>query len=154
MRIAIVGGGDAAFDYALNLAKGNDVIILNRSQQLKCLPLLWERAQRESRIKYIENAAITEIRAHASPGLQLLCEGLTGSFDTKVDCLIGTIGRDPLIDFLSPVIRDTRQVLEEQGALYFVGDVARGIYRQTAISVGDGVLAAMKIYRYIKETYQ
>ena len=48
-EIAIVGAGDAAFDYALNLAKrDNRVMILNRGEDLKCLPLLWERSQRQS----------------------------------------------------------------------------------------------------------
>jgi thioredoxin reductase len=37
------------------------------------------------------------------------------------------------------------------GDLYYVGDVANGLYRQTAIAVGDGILAAMKISRRLEE---
>jgi thioredoxin reductase (NADPH) len=44
-NILVVGSGDAAFDYAINLSRKNTVIILNRSEQVKCLPLLWYRAQ-------------------------------------------------------------------------------------------------------------
>jgi thioredoxin reductase (NADPH) len=47
-QIMIVGGGDAAFDYALNLGKENYVIIVNRSTQVKCLPLLWQQALRKT----------------------------------------------------------------------------------------------------------
>jgi thioredoxin reductase len=34
-----------------------------------------------------------------------------------------------------------------------IGDVVNGLYRQTAISVGDGIRAAMEIYRNI-ESYR
>ena len=44
-KIVIVGAGDAAFDYALNLGKNNEVVILNRSRTTKCLPLLKERVR-------------------------------------------------------------------------------------------------------------
>lgn len=44
-RIVIVGAGDASFDYALNLEKANEVVILNRKETAKCLPLLWEKAK-------------------------------------------------------------------------------------------------------------
>jgi hypothetical protein len=42
--------------------------------------------------------------------------------------------------------------LERQGWMHLIGDVRRGIFRQTAIAVGDGILAAMKIYRHHQET--
>jgi thioredoxin reductase len=37
---AIVGAGDAAFDYALNLGRNIDITILSRSEKSRCLPLL------------------------------------------------------------------------------------------------------------------
>ena len=59
--IAIIGGGDAAFDYALNLSKANQVIILNRSHQVKCFPLLWERASANPNIEYLDRSIVTDI---------------------------------------------------------------------------------------------
>lgn len=44
-RVLIVGGGDAAFDYGLTLAEKNSVIIVNRNEQAKCLPVLWDKVQ-------------------------------------------------------------------------------------------------------------
>ena len=52
-KIAIIGAGDAAFDYALGLSKENEVVILNRGGQDKCIPLLRERCMRGSHIGLI-----------------------------------------------------------------------------------------------------
>jgi len=41
--------------------------------------------------------------------------------------------------------------LEREGILYRVGDVKNGLYRQTAIAVGDGILVAMKISQSLYE---
>jgi len=54
-KIAIIGAGDAAFDYALSLSAENEVIILNRGEETKCLPLLRERCEAIKSISYVEN---------------------------------------------------------------------------------------------------
>jgi len=147
-QIAIVGAGDAAFDYGLNLAeRGNDVLILNRSTELKCLPLLWQRAQNQARIQYFENTAIEQV-SEDEKGLQLDCQNLKSGISLQVDFLIGAIGRVPRLGIIAPRVQEHAQTLESQGLLYFIGDVKNGIYRQTSIAIGDGVRAAMQICQY------
>lgn len=144
--IAIIGSGDAAFDYGLSLATENRVIILNRSTKLKCLKLLWQRASLNSHINYYPN---TEIRTiYSTPDEQVLIksEGPDGERIFQIDFVIVAIGRDPGLDFVSDRLWNTRDILEKEGRLYFIGDVKNSIYRQTSIAVGDGVFAAMKIY--------
>jgi thioredoxin reductase len=51
------------------------------------------------------------------------------------------------LDFFSEDIIKETERLDRDGFLYFIGDVRNDIYRQTSIAVGNGVLAAMKIYR-------
>jgi thioredoxin reductase (NADPH) len=144
-RLAIVGAGDAAFDYGLNLAgRCNEVLILNRGTELKCLPLLWQRAQDETGIQYLENTQIQEIEG-IQDGLRLRCASLKGEVTLQVDYLLGAIGREPCLDMISPRLQQQAQWLQSQGLLYFIGDVKNGIYRQTSISIGDGVKAAMQI---------
>ena len=43
-NIAIIGAGDAAFDYALNLSRQNEVTLLSRGGTAKCNQHLWEKA--------------------------------------------------------------------------------------------------------------
>ncbi len=148
-RVVIVGAGDAAFDYALNLARYNQVLVLNRSDSLKCLPLLWERAQLKSNIAYHPFTRVTRLSRRADGGLLVGTTGLDGDDQLEVDYLIGALGRLPRLELLSG-LAETKD-LESAGNLHVVGDIQRGIYRQTAIAVGDGMLAAMKIYQYLRE---
>lgn len=74
--IAIIGAGDAAFDYALNLSKHNQVLILNRTETLKCLPLLWQRASQISAIQYHPNTHVLQISRQIDGRITLRCQHL------------------------------------------------------------------------------
>ena len=151
-RIAIVGAGDAAFDYALNLAKKNQVVILNHNAQHKCLPMLWERSQAVSQISYHARTTVSRMSETVSGGITLKCTAPTGSINLDVDYLIGAIGREPQLDFVATQFLERAPELEKRGGLYRIGDVKNGIFRQVSIAVGEGVLAAMKIYRQLEKT--
>jgi thioredoxin reductase (NADPH) len=149
--VAIIGGGDAAFDYALNLGKKNQVILLNRGEQPKCLPLLWERACMVDSIVYHHHTFIQKITIDLHPGMLVDCQTQAGELQFHADYLIIAIGREANMDCLSDQFRLQTSMLEKQGLLYIIGDVRNGIFRQASIAVGEGVLTAMKVYRYMKE---
>jgi len=148
-RIAIIGAGDAAFDYALNLGRQNEVTILNRGQKKRCLPLLVERAERCLGISYRENTVIAAIKGWRH-GLVLDIKGPAGKWELSADYVIFAIGRVSQLDYFSERLTKMASELEERGLLYFVGDVKNDIYRQSSIAVGDGVHTAMKIYRGVR----
>jgi len=150
--VAIIGSGDAAFDYALNLAKKNQVIMLNRGERPKCLPLLWERAQQVSNISYRNHTQVAKLTKDPTAGMLVDCQYPAGELQFHADYLLCAIGREARLDCLSETLLGQANTLEGQGVLYMVGDVKNGIFRQTSIAVGEGVLAAMKIYRYLKES--
>ncbi len=142
--ILVVGNGDAAFDYALSLSdKGNKVIIASRSSKPKCIPILEERCFERSSIEYYPNTVITSIRKVEN---HLLVTSSTSKVFT-VDYVVAAIGRKPCLGFLSPTVRRDLEKLCEEQKLYLAGDVKNGRLRQVAISVGDGVRAAMEIIR-------
>jgi len=149
-RFAIVGAGDLAFDYALNLGRGNDVLILNRSDERRCLPLLHERAANNPRISYSENTSIEGVAAAAGGGLTLACRNTEGGLSIGCDYLIGAIGRKPQLDLLSEEFLRQAAEWQEQGRLYLIGDAKNQHYRQASIAIGDGVMAAMKIHKWIE----
>lgn len=155
-QIVIVGAGDAAFDYALNLAsRGNTATILNRGTEVSCLPLLWERARATPAISYRDQITLQRIESDTSAGrLQLFtddCSLITNHCSLITDYLLFAIGREPQMDFLTEHVKLQAQRLVEDGKLYLVGDVHNGPFRQTAIAAGDGLRAAMQIYARLQE---
>jgi len=147
-KIAVIGAGDAAFDYALSLSEKNEVVILNRGETVRCLPLLWKRVMEADKITYKENISVKKIREEKD-GLKLLCFSPAGEYYLHVQSLLPAIGREPNLDFICKNVRENIVPLQKSGVLHLIGDVNNGIYRQTAISAGDGIRAGMKIYKII-----
>lgn len=144
-HIVIIGAGDAALDYALNLSRVNRVTILNRKKEIKGLDLLFKRVKGgryKKHITYIPGTkllGITQLRNDLITNLSNKGERVTLS----CDYLLFAIGREPVLDFLPSSLR--RKFPYEDKRLYFIGDVKHGNLRQTAIAIGDGVKAAMEI---------
>jgi len=145
-QIVIVGAGDAAFDYALNLVKKrNFVTILNRGGDVKCLGLLWERTLAEPSIEYRAETPVSAVEVDETgsihSGVSRLRVRTEAGESIKADYMLFAIGRVPQTNFLSERLMSNQ--IED---LYFVGDVKNGLYRQAAIAAGDGLRAAMDIF--------
>jgi len=153
-RIIVVGGGDAAFDYGLNLlGRGCTVTIISRSEP-KCLSLLRARAE----------AAGVDLALGVAPELVkdttrgALLQGRMGKsrVEYSADYIIMACGREPNIEVLSPglrkMVKNAPQIPETNvPGLFLAGDVVRGTHRQVAIAVGDGVRAAMLVEEYLRK---
>jgi thioredoxin reductase len=172
-RIAVVGGGDAAFDYAVGLAGRNAVTILVRSETSACIPLLAERVA-ACDIDIRHRTEVRSIEEGATDALRLVCD--SGGSELELDCdyAVLAVGREPGLEFLgrelmravgrevgveprggsphtsdavtpgTPRARDAMSGLDRGGGLFLAGDVVSGRCRQTAIAVGQGVMCAMK----------
>ena len=145
-RIAIVGAGDAAFDYALNLARKNQVTINNRSDRKVCLPLLWDRAKDNVNIEYHDNCILKS----ANPkNRQMELIWLRNGIEIRVvvDYLLLAVGRKPNLDYVGESLLARKSELEDKGLLHFIGDVLNGNFRQASIAAGQGIYAAMALHQ-------
>jgi len=144
--IAIIGGGDAAFDYAVTLSRNNEVVIINRSERVKCLSLLFRRAINYKNITYCSKTEVKKIHRH-NDGLELVC--CDNNKIIKVSYLLIAAGRVPNIDFITA---DTQKIIHSlimEEKLFLIGDVKNDLYRQLSVASGDGVRAAMEINRIL-----
>lgn len=146
-KFAVVGAGDAAFDYALNLVNNygvSEVVVLNRKGKTKCLPLLEERALKSDKIKHIKNISVKSIEEKEGNFI-LSCVTDSGKQIITTDYLMCATGRKADTGFLDETVIKNSSELQNRGLLYFAGDVANGSLRQALIAAGDGLKTAMRI---------
>ena len=143
--ILIIGSGDVAYDYALNLHRtSKSISIIQRTSSTKSLPLLQERVEKESKIRIVKNREPIEIILQEEEVI-LLTKMENKIFPIEADLIIVAIGRVPNIQFLSQELRAEYEETLEGSKLYFVGDAKKGNFRQVSIAMGDGMKAAMEI---------
>lgn len=146
-RFTIIGSGDAAFDYALNLAeRKNKIKILCR--QPTCLRILKERVNYEKKIKIIINSNVIELRKEKDQ-IKTIYEKRGVKFSILSDYLLIAVGREPNLKIFEKKYKDS--IIDEKvPGLFFAGDVKQGLFRQVGIAVGDGLYAAMKAIKYLE----
>lgn len=147
-NIGIIGAGDAAFDYALNLSrKGNKVSVFNRGTNVKALPVLCHRLKKNRNIDYHENHNLINIvTQHENARLELSFNVENSTVNYCFDCLIFATGREPASGFIDPSVSGIKENLVSAGKLFFIGDVKGGRYRQATIAAGEGIRTAMVIF--------
>ena len=146
--IGIIGAGDAAFDYSLSLAENdNNVMIFNRGNRTKALKVLREKVFINNKIKYLENTVLKYVEIKPGKGLQAIFSSASGISKYSLDYLIFATGRLPGTGFFRESLKGELSGLVKEHRLYFIGDVINGNCRQVSIAVGDGVKAAMEIFR-------
>ena len=149
IRIGIIGSGDAAYDYALNLVNdSNSIEILQRGNQSKALPLLFNRVSEKSNIEVKSNNSVQKIKVEENK-VTVELESKQGPVSKNFDIIFVTIGRSPNISLLSPEVRERFLKAEESewsdAKIWFIGDMKNKKYRQLAIAMGDGIKAALEI---------
>ena len=140
----VIGGGDAAFDYSLNLAdKKIKVHLFFRSKKPRCLPLLEERAKKHDMINIYPSHNLSNIcETDGKPEVKFRYNKKNKTYSS--DFVLIACGRKPNNDLLKDITKNNIS------RVYIAGDVKTGRYRQTGIAVGEGIYAAMKTEQYLR----
>jgi thioredoxin reductase len=126
--VAVIGGGDAALDYALSLSSKFSVTVYARGNFSGAVPHLLASVKQIGRIT---------LRPE-TPDRTLFPE----------KTIVVAAGRIPALDFVSGELLSAPP---GDGSFHLCGDCSNGVFRQTAIAVGNGVEAAMKTAAYLRK---
>jgi thioredoxin reductase (NADPH) len=143
-EVVVVGGGEAAFDYALTLAaRGVRVTIAVRGQTPRARGRLAGMVTGHRSIRVVPE---TRVIGLASAGERVAARAVSpaGEESWECDAVLAAVGRQStLADLLSPQIDDLSvQSLEPRPGLFLCGDARSGSLGQAGIAVGDGLRAA------------
>jgi thioredoxin reductase (NADPH) len=157
-RVAVVGGSDSAIMAALYLAEhASEVSLIHRRGELRAEETNQEKLK-ESKVKLILNAIITKVEGSSKvERITLEKEGKTE--EMPIDGIFVYVGVVPTTalakkagvkqDELGYIETDKNKETNIQG-VFAIGDSTGGIW-QIAQAVGDGAVAAMSAYKYIKK---
>jgi thioredoxin reductase (NADPH) len=160
LEVAVVGGGDTAFEEALFLTRfARKVHLLHRRDTFRASKIMQQRAFAHPAIEIHTNTVVEEILGQEKvTGLRLRDTVSGEQWEMPVDGVFVAIGHRPNTD----LFRDWLEV-DERGYLvphdhtrsridgvFIAGDVADSRYRQAVTAAGDGCRAAIDAERWLE----
>lgn len=160
-RIAVVGGGESAFQEGQFLTQfGSQVTLIHRREGFRATELAMRRARARSNWAEKLNYVVDEIYGgKVVEGLKLRHTKTGAVEDFSVEGVFGFIGYDPASAFCRHlvatdeagyVLADSRMRLSVPG-VWAAGDIIQGALKQMVISAGNGATAAIDIREYLAE---
>jgi alkyl hydroperoxide reductase subunit F len=159
--VAVIGGGNAGFETALQLlAYAKSVTLINRGTEIKADPITVEKARAHPHMRIITN--VDPIRVVGDRFVAGLIYANKASGETTTLAVSGIfveIGVLPNTDFAAELLEldevrrvktDPRSQRTSVEGVWAAGDCTDELYHQNNIAAGDGVKALEDIYLWLK----
>jgi len=156
----VVGGGNAAIEEAIALAKfAQKVIVIHRRDKLRATRILQERAFENYKIGFLWDTVIQEILGKERvEGVRLKNLKTGEESELKTDAVFIAIGHKPNTGIFRgeielnekgyvKVVNDTETSVE---GVFIAGDVGDDRYRQAVTAAGSGCKAALDAEKYLE----
>jgi thioredoxin reductase (NADPH) len=159
-EIAVVGGGDTAFEEATYLTRfASKIHLLHRRDSFRASRIMVERAQANPKIEIHTNTGVEEVLGDAKvQGLRLKDTETGKEREVPMEGLFIAIGHRPnteaFRDWLDVdakgylVVHDKTNTKIE--GVFVAGDVHDHRYRQAITAAGDGCMAAIDAERWLE----
>jgi thioredoxin reductase (NADPH) len=161
--VAVVGGGDAALDEGLFVARfAAKVHVIHRRDALRASAIMQERAFAEPKLEFTWSTVVEEILGSDEVTGVRLRNVVTGVVSTlEVAAVFVFIGMTPNTDYLHgklPLDGGGHVVVNEwmetpTPGLFAAGDIRANSARQLVTAAGDGVTAAIRADHYITDAF-
>jgi alkyl hydroperoxide reductase subunit F len=160
MDVAVIGGGNAAFESAAQLlAYCKSVILLHRSEDFRADEITVEKVLKNPKMKALRNIEVLEIKGDKFVEGIVYKDKISGlETELKVSGIFVEIGQIPNTTFVKDLIslnkignikiNPLNQKTEVPG-IWAAGDCTDVLYHQNNIAAGDAVRALEDIYLYI-----
>lgn len=159
--IAVVGGGNTAFEEALFLAKyAAKIYMIHRSDSYRADLILQERVKHNDKIELMPFYRIKSLDFENNQGRKIILEN-TANEEEKVlpvDGVFVFVGNDPntkvfegILELENGYIVTDRTHQTSLAGVWAAGDVQAKALRQVATAVGDGACAAYWINKYVEK---
>lgn len=160
--VAVVGGGNAAFETAAQLlAYTKSVTLLNRGPEFKADPITVEAVLKDPKMTALKNADLVKVLGENFVTGLIYKDSVSGEEkELKVTGIFAEIGSVPTTEFVKDIVDlddfnrikiDPWTNRSSQEGIWAAGDCTNVLYHQNNIASGDAVKALEDIYIYIKQ---
>lgn len=168
LEVFVVGGGDAAVEEAMYLTKfARKVTIIHRRDKLRAAKSIQEKAFKNSKIQFLWNAAVKEIKGDGVVQSMIVKNTITGEekeiFADEDDGTFGIfvfIGYNPvtqlfegILDMERGYIKTDENMKTNIPGVFAAGDCRVKLLRQVVTATSDGAIAAVEAEKYIADTF-
>jgi len=159
-QIAVVGGGDSAFEEAIFLTRfAEKVTLVHRRDSLRASKIMQDRAFKNDKIEFRWNSVVEEVLGDDKvAGLKLrdVTNDQTSTLD--VTGVFVAIGHAPNTDVFQGQLEmdENGYILTHEGTrtnvegVFACGDVQDHVYRQAITAAGSGCMAAIDAERWLE----
>ncbi len=159
-EIAVVGGGDTAFEEASYLTRfASKIHLLHRRDEFRASRIMVDRAKQNPKIQIHTNTAVDEVLGDEKVSGLRLSDTVTGAqSEMATDGVFIAIGHRPnteaLRDWLEVDAKGYLVVHDKTNSriegVFIAGDVHDHRYRQAVTAAGDGCMAAIDAERWLE----
>ena len=159
-KVAIVGGGDSAFEEALFITRyASSVTLIHRRDEFRAGAILQKRAQEHPKMNFITNTIVTDIVGTDKLEHLKLKNVVTGEESTfETDGLFIFIGHTPNTQMFEGklemsdlgYLKVNDKMETSVPGVYAAGEAADPTFRQVVTSAGMGAAAAIQATRYLE----
>ena len=160
-KVIVVGGGNSAFEGALELAHigATEVHLIHRRDKFRADGVTIDQVKKNDKIKVVVNTVLKEVKGDKFvSGVVIEDVNTKEQQELEVNGVFLEIGFKSDISMVEEmgvkattakeIIVDERQKTNIDG-LFAAGDVSTTPYKQTVIAAGEGSAAALEAYRYL-----
>jgi len=162
---AVVGGGNAGFESALQLLPyASKIYILEYMDAPKADPITQEKAKQSGKIEIITMAELKEILGEEFvQGIKYQDRRNNEIKELSVQGIFVAIGYQPnsnlvknLVELnkVGEIIVNSQTQKTSLDGIWAAGDITNGLYRQYNIAIGDSIKAVLNIDEYLRVLYR
>ncbi|WP_416487442.1 thioredoxin-disulfide reductase [Brachyspira hyodysenteriae] len=161
--VAVVGGGNSAFDEAYFLTRFvNKIYLVHRRKEFRAEPINVKHLTDTGKVEYVLDSVIDEICGDGKVNSRKIKNVVDGSIhDQAVDGVFVFVGQEPATHFLKDTgleLKDTGHIVTDMSTMetnipgvFACGDSILKPVRQVANAVGEGAVAAMSVTHYLNK---
>lgn len=159
--VAVVGGGNAAFQSADLLARyANKVYLIHRKGEFRADGLLINRVKGHGNVEIMTNVVVREIRGKGRvESIKLESLESRRVFELPVQKIFIEIGKEVKANYLMGLVQTNQhnQVIVDRlqrtscRGIFAAGEITDLPYGQAIISAGQGAVAALAAFDYLSE---